>query len=304
MGIDGILNVNKPEGKTSFDVVARLRRLTSEKRVGHAGTLDPIATGVLPVCFGHATRVVQFLAEGSKTYLAQVELGTKTDTFDRQGKVIESNQTTGISLSHVEEVLSTFRGVIDQVPPAFSALKQGGRRSYDLARNGIPVELKSRRVEIKKLELVDCRIPIIEIKVVCSKGTYIRSLANDIGLGLGCGGHLKNLMRLQCGPFSIDDAVSPEQFEDAFSKGNWKNLLYPPDFPLSKWEAVIVGGENKKQIRNGCPLPASEIDQISGEYCRAYDLEGNFLAVLHFISGKRLWHPEKVFASEHDAAPT
>jgi len=186
MGINGILNVDKPEGKTSFYVVARLKRLTAEKHVGHAGTLDPIATGVLPVCFGQATRIAQFISNGSKTYSAQIELGITTDTYDRQGKIVERSDSSQITRHQLEEALSSFRGVIDQVPPAFSALKQGGRRCYEMARAGAKPELKSRKVEITRLELVDCRLPVIEVEIDCGKGTYIRSLAHDIGERLGC----------------------------------------------------------------------------------------------------------------------
>ncbi|OGN91307.1 MAG: tRNA pseudouridine(55) synthase TruB, partial [Chloroflexi bacterium RBG_13_48_17] len=144
MSIDGILNVNKPEGKTSFNVVAWLRRLTGEKHVGHAGTLDPIATGVLPICFGQATRVVQFLTECSKTYLAQIELGITTDTFDRQGKITGRGDPGGITVTQIEEALSSFQGIINQVPPAYSALKHQGKRYYELARAGVSIKLKAR----------------------------------------------------------------------------------------------------------------------------------------------------------------
>ncbi len=295
MDIDGILNVNKPEGKTSFSIVARLKHLTGERRVGHSGTLDPIATGVLPICFGQATRITQFITNSSKTYLAHIELGVTTDTFDRQGKIVERRDPSDISLARIEEALITFKGVINQVPPAFSAVKQGGRRCYDLARAGIPIQLKSRQVEITKLELISYRLPLIEINIDCSKGTYIRSLANDLGRYLGCGAHLKNLTRLRCGPFVIRDAVSPDQVEDAFRKDTWKKLFYPLDSPLWTWKAIIVGRKNELDIRNGRPLPLNACP-FSEEYCRAYNLDGNFLAVLHFIPEKRQWHPEKVFS--------
>jgi tRNA pseudouridine55 synthase len=296
MGIDGILNVNKPEGKTSFSVVARLKRLTAEKHVGHAGTLDPIATGVLPVCFGQATRVTEYLANTSKTYFAQIELGITTDTFDRQGKIIERRDPGGITLTRLEEVLASFIGPIDQVPPAFSALKQRGRPCYELARAGVPLQLKPRRVEIIRLKLVDLQLPIIEIEVDCTKGTYIRSLANDIGKYLGCGAHLKNLNRVRYGPFFVQDSLSPDEIEDAFYRDDWKKLIYPVDSPLRDWKAIVVGENNEADIRNGRPLPVEESDEFPGEYCRAYDLDGNFLAVMRFIPEKRHWRPKKVFS--------
>ena len=295
MSIDGILNVNKPEGKTSFDAVAWLKRLTGEKHVGHAGTLDPIATGVLPICFGQATRVVRFLTESSKTYLAQIELGVTTDTFDRQGKITERGDPSGITVTQVEEALTTFQGVIKQVPPVYSALKLQGRRCYELARAGIPIKLKPRQVEIINLELINCQLPLITINVECSKGTYIRSLAHDLGQCLRCGAHLKNLIRLRCGPFRIEDALYLPQIEDAFRKGTWEEFLHPLDSPLSNWKTIIVDKRNELAIINGCSLSLDETFLPPEKNCRAYNLDGYFIAVLNFIPEKKLWHPERVF---------
>jgi tRNA pseudouridine55 synthase len=295
MSIDGILNVNKPEGKTSFNVVAWLKRLTGEKHLGHAGTLDPIATGVLPICFGQATRVVQFLTESSKTYLAQIELGITTDTFDRQGKIIERGDPSGITVTQVEEALSSFQGIIKQVPPIYSALKHQGKRYHELARAGVPIKPKPRQVEIVSLELISCQLPLITINVDCSKGTYIRSLAHDLGQYLHCGAHLKNLIRLRCGAFHIEDALHLPQIEDAFHKGTWEESLHPLDSPLSSWKTIIVDRKNELAIRNGCSLPLDEALLPTDKYCRAYNLDGHFIAVLHSIPEKKLWHPEKVF---------
>lgn len=296
MSIDGILNVNKPEGKTSFNVVAWLRRLTGEKRVGHAGTLDPIATGVLPTCFGQGTRVMQFLTDSSKTYLAQIELGVATDTFDRQGEIIQRRDPSAVTVAQIEEVLAAFQGAIEQVPPIYSALKYHGRRYYELARAGIPIKLKPRQVEITSLELIDCQLPLITIKVECGKGTYIRSLAHDLGQYLGCGGYLKSLIRLQCGPFHMEDALALPQIKDAFQQGTWEELFHPVDSPLLNWRAAIVDKRNELAIRNGRSLPLGEEHSPSEEYCRAYSPDGHFIAVLRFISEKKLWHPEKVFS--------
>ena len=295
MSIDGILNVNKPESKTSFDAVAWLKRLTGEKHVGHAGTLDPIATGVLPICFGQATRVARFLTESSKAYLAQIELGVTTDTFDRQGKITERGDPSGITVTQVEEALTTFQGVIKQVPPVYSALKHQGRRCYELARAGIPIKLKPRQVEIINLELINCQLPLITINVECSKGTYIRSLAHDLGQCLRCGAHLKNLIRLRCGPFRIEDALYLPQIEDAFRKGTWEEFLHPLDSPLSNWKTIIVDKRNELAIINGCSLSLDETFLPPEKNCRAYNLNGYFIAVLNFIPEKKLWHPERVF---------
>jgi len=297
MSIDGILNINKPEGKTSYNVVARLKHLSGEKHVGHAGTLDPIATGVLPICFGQATRITQFLTDSSKKYLAQVELGVITDTFDRQGKTIERRDSSDITVTQIEEALTHFQGVINQVPPIYSALKRQGKRYYELARAGIPIKLKPRQVEIFNLELLNCQSPLITINVDCSKGTYIRSLAHDLGQYLGCGAHLKNLTRLRCGPFYIENALSLPQIECAFQKDSWKELLHSVDSPLSSWKAIIVDKDNEIAIRNGRSLPLDKTSPSSDTFCRAYNLNGNFIAVLKFIPEKKSWHPYKVFTA-------
>ena len=301
--IDGILNVNKHEGKTSFNIVAWLKRLTGEKHVGHAGTLDPIATGVLPICFGQATRVARFLTESSKTYLAQIELGATTDTFDRQGKIIERGDTSGITVTQIEEALTAFQGVVKQVPPVYSALKHQGRRYYELARAGIPIKPKPRQVEIVNLELISCQLPLITINVECSKGTYIRSLAHDIGQCLRCGAHLRNLTRLRCGPFHIEDALYLSQIEKAFQNGTWKESLHPLDSPLSNWKTIIVDKRNELAIRNGCSLSLDETSLPAEKNCRAYNLDGYLIAVLHFIPEKKLWHPERVFSPSRTGRP-
>ena len=303
MSIDGILNVNKPEYKTSFNAVAWLKRLTGEKHVGHAGTLDPIATGVLPICFGQATRVAQFLTESNKTYLAQIELGVTTDTFDRQGKIIERGDTSGITVPQIEEALTAFQGVIQQVPPIYSALKHQGRRYYELARAGIPIKPKPRQVEIVNLELISCQLPLIMINVECSKGTYIRSIAHDLGQCLRCGAHLKNLVRLRFGPFHIEDALYLPQIEDAFQKGTLEEFLHPLDSPLSNWETIIVDKRNELAIKNGCSLSLDETFLPPEKNCRAYNLDGYFIAVLHFIPEKKLWHPERVFHPSRAGRP-
>jgi tRNA pseudouridine55 synthase len=297
MSISGILNINKPEGKTSFNVVAWLRRATGEKRVGHAGTLDPIATGVLPVCFGQATRVIQFLVNSSKTYLAQIELGMDTDTFDREGKIIQRGDTSSITMNLVEKALTAFQGNIEQTPPIYSALKNHGRRCYELARAGISIKLKPRKVEINSIELISHQLPLITIKVECSKGTYIRCLAHDLGQYLGCGAYLKNLVRLRCGPFHIEDAIALSEIQDAFQQGIWEEFFHSIDTPLLSWKAIIVDKRNELAIRNGHSLPLSEIHVINEKYCRAYSYDGHFIAVLRFTPEKRFWHPERVFPS-------
>ena len=296
--MDGILNINKPGGETSFGVVAAVRRLAGERRVGHAGTLDPEATGVLPVCIGEGTRVVQFLAEATKAYRADIELGVATDTYDASGRVTQRGDPSGVGREQVKSALASFCGLIQQTPPMYSAVKHQGKRLYQLARAGIEVERKSRPTRIYRLELTDWQPPVVTIEVACGKGTYIRSLAHDLGQTLGCGANLKRLVRLRYGFFDIEDAVSLPQLEDAFCYGYWQRYLYPIDVVLLHWAAMIVSDDMGQMIRNGRPLvlESSQPSMASPESrCRVYTLDGCFLAVLRFNKERGQWQPEKVF---------
>ena len=238
--MDGILNIDKPWGKTSFDIVALVRRLTGERHVGHAGTLDPAATGVLPVCLGQGTRVTQFLADAAKSYRAQVELGVTTDTYDACGKVIDRRDPSRVSRELLASVLTSFTGEIRQTPPMYSAVKHNGRRLYHWARLGVDIDRRSRPARIYSLQLTGWQPPVVTMEVVCGKGTYIRSLAHDLGQALGCGAMLKSLIRLRCGPFDVSDAVSIAQLEDAARGGYWQHLAYPIDTVLLHWAAIVV----------------------------------------------------------------
>jgi len=308
--MDGILNIDKPKGETSFGVVAKVKRLTGERRVGHAGTLDPQATGVLPVCIGQGTRVVEFLLGASKSYRAQIELGVATDTYDASGKITQVGDASGISREQLESELNSFCGLIQQIPPMYSAVKYQGKRLYELARAGIEVERKSRPAIIYNLELIEWQSPIVTIEVVCGKGTYIRSLAHDLGQALGCGANLKSLIRLKYGLFDIKDAVSLPQLEDAFRYGYWQHFVYPIDSVLLNWAAIVVSNDTKQLIKNGRPLtlvsnignggtdylnPCSRAQSSSGNRCRVYTLDGCLLGVLSFNPEKGQWQPEKVF---------
>jgi len=294
--VDGILNINKPEGKTSFSIVTMVKRLSGERRVGHAGTLDPAATGVLPVCLGQGTRVIEFLVDTTKAYQAQIELGVTTDTYDASGKITSQGDYSRISQGQLESALTSFCGSIQQIPPMYSAVKYKGKPLYELARAGIKVARKSRLAKIYHLELIDFKPPVFTVDVVCGKGTYIRSLANDLGQALGCGATLKSLTRLRCGPFDIKDAISLPQLEDAFRYGYWQHLVYPIDTVLLHWTAMVVSDDTSQVIRNGCPLVFESDDSCEQpNRCRVYTPDGYLLGVLRFHSGRGQWQPEKVF---------
>jgi len=292
--MDGILNINKPTGKTSFSIVSLVRRLSGERRVGHAGTLDPAASGVLPVCLGQGTRVIEFLLNAPKAYRAEIEFGVATDTDDATGSIISRGDPSGVSRKSLLSALNSFCGLVSQTPPMYSALKHGGRPLYKLARQGISVERKSRLRRIYRVELIDWQPPLATIEVECERGTYIRALARDLGELLGCGAHLRGLLRLRCGSFSLENAVSLSQLEDAFRGGYWQKLIYPIDFVLSQWAAVVVDNGAEEDIKKGRPLVLAPGDP-SGERCRVYTRDGSFLAVLKFNPETGQWQPDKVF---------
>jgi len=298
--MDGILNINKPAGQTSFSVVARIRRLSSERRVGHAGTLDPAATGVLPVCLGKGTRIIEFLVDTTKRYLAEIELGTATDTYDSTGQITRRADPSGITREQLEAAIISFRGNIRQIPPMYSAVKHQGQPLYKLARAGIEIERKSRPVTIHHLEILDWQKPVINMEVECSKGTYIRTLAHDLGESLGCGAHLKSLVRTGCGGFDIKDSISMPELEEAFHHGYWQQYVHPIDKALSHQRAIVVNEATEEMIRQGKPVTLADNNGRNGnggtiqKHCRAYSLDGRFLAVLENISGENVWQPKKV----------
>jgi tRNA pseudouridine55 synthase len=292
--IDGILNLDKPRGKTSFGVVALVRRLSGERRVGHAGTLDPDATGVLPVCLGQGTRLIEFLAEATKIYRAEIELGIDTDTYDAAGKVTQRCDASSLTKEQAKTALSSFIGFIDQIPPMYSAVKQQGVPLYRWARAGVELPRKARRVEISRLEIVNWELPLFTLEVECSKGTYIRSLAHDLGQKLGCGAHLKNLVRLKSGPFNIRDAVRIPALEDAFQQGRWAGLFHPIDMAVLHLPAITVDEGSEQAVINGRPLALTQVTEVSEKICRAYSRDGHLIAILRYDEVRGCWKPEKV----------
>ena len=302
----GILNIDKPYGITSMEVVRRVKRACGQKRVGHAGTLDPIATGVIPVCIGQATRVTQYLNDGRKEYEAQIELGVTTDTYDAMGEVLSRCDPGDLSEGDILTELKSFEGSIEQVPPMYSALKKDGKRLYELARAGIEVEREPRRVQVYDINLLELRGHVARVLVTCGKGFYMRSLAFDLGQALGCGGHLKSLIRTKSGPFKVEEAVSLEDAEDAFSSSDWPDMLNPPDVVLSSMRATIVGSKIEDMVRNGRALPQGLgiPNGRANEKCRAYSVDGRFIAILTFDATLASWRPEKGFSgSAKEASP-
>lgn len=306
--MDGIFNINKPVGVTSHDVVARARRLTGQRRVGHAGTLDPAASGVLPICVGQATRVVEYLSERGKAYRATVRFGVVTDTYDTEGQVVRS-EPVALTLDDITRVLPEFLGPQMQVPPVYSALKRDGRPLYQLARAGQVVSLAPRPIVIDSLTVVAWASPDLILDVECGKGTYIRSLAYDLGQRLGPGAHLAALIRTRSGPFALDDSVTLEGLESRMADGSWGEVLYAPDEALLDHRAAILGEANELRVRNGQTLrlataaaagDGNDRDEAllpeEGAIMRAYSSDGRFLGILRWVMEPRVWQPHKVFA--------
>jgi tRNA pseudouridine55 synthase len=291
--IVGILNVDKPVGLTSHDVVDRVRRASGVRRVGHAGTLDPAASGVLLVCLGQATRVTEYLMDTTKRYDAEIRLGISTDSGDSEGMITYQAPEVEITPEQIEQALSLFLGRIEQIPPMHSALKHEGTALYKLARQGIEVERTPRLVEIYHLEFTAWTPPLLRLTVECSKGTYIRALATDLGQKLGTGAHLQRLVRLASGSFTLEEAVSLATVEESFAEGYWSQILHPLDEALLHYEAVTVDEETEKKIRQGQRVKGFE--PPNGPLCRAYSSSGRFIALLRYDQEKEVWQPRKVF---------
>jgi len=293
--MNGIFNIDKPSGWTSHDVVARIRRITGQKRVGHAGTLDPLATGVLPVVLGTATRLVEYLADADKAYRATLVLGATTDTYDREGTLLTNPNALMPSSEEVEIALEQFRGEIEQLPPMHSAIKVGGKKLYELARQGIEVERQPRKVTIINLQLEAYRPPTLEIFVECSKGTYIRSLAHDLGTVLNTGAYLDALIRTRHGPFTLEGATTLEGLEVAFKEGTWQESLYPSDYIISTWEGHVATVEQEKDVAQGKPVSFAPPQPGDRPVAALRAQSGELLAILYWDGEMGMWRPKKVF---------
>ena len=279
--MNGILLVDKPTDWTSSDVVAKLRGLLHERRIGHSGTLDPMATGLLVVFVGRATRAVEFAESQEKRYLASLRLGLATDTQDITGNRI-SGEPREISEAELERTLALFRGDIQQIPPMYSAIKVGGKKLYEIARRGGEVERNPRPVHIRELLLLGREGEDWLLDVTCSKGTYIRTLCHDIGQSLGCGGCMSALRRVRAGEFSIENACTLDQVREAADRGEAEKLLLPVDSLFRQDPALSLNARDEKRIRSGGVFPVAVQD---GQY-RAYGSDGAFLALVRITGGE------------------
>lgn len=292
-GLNGIFSVNKPAGMSSHDVVNVVRRTSHAPRVGHAGTLDPMATGVLLICIGQGVRVSEFLTDHDKKYRARIRLGVTTDTDDATGAIIAQSDAAAITREQIESTLKNFVGKLAQLPPAYSAIKRDGVPLYKLARRGIEIETQPRNVEIYEINLVQVALPEIEIDVHCSKGTYIRSIARDLGDALDCGAHMTALTRTASGNFTLDDALTLDALRAALEGGYAERYLYPLDEALLQFEAIIVEPGLAKDLRQGKPLNCGR--EFTTPLLRAYSADGEFIALLEHSAAVDVWKPKKVF---------
>ena len=282
-----------------MDVVRQIKKLSGQRKgVGHGGTLDPQAEGVLVMCFGQATRLMEFLVDSLKEYRMEVCLGITTSTYDGEGEVTKRGDASDVSIDTIEGVLDSFRGSIDQTPPMYSALKVEGKRLYQLARAGVEVERPPRKVEIYQLQILEYNPPTVVLNVHSGRGAYMRSLAHDIGEALGCGGYLKNLVRLKSGPFRVEEARALSDVHSDASDGSWNESIAPVDSVLLSLKSLVVGKPAERYIRSGqaVNLPASVGANVGYlERFRAYTNEGCLLAVVSYDKPNSQWRPYKVF---------
>ncbi|NIS78808.1 MAG: tRNA pseudouridine(55) synthase TruB [Anaerolineales bacterium] len=291
MSVFGLLIVDKPVGPTSHKIVTLVRRGMGIRKVGHAGTLDPRASGVLVLCLGPATRLSEYLSTSSKRYEAVVRFGAATQTYDSEGQIIRKTDKVP-TRAEVEALLPTFRGEIEQVPPPFSAIKVRGKKAYELARQGEDVDLEPRTVTIHLLEILSYKQPDLVLDVECTAGTYIRSLAHEFGERLSCGAHLAKLRRTKAGPFTLEDAVPLPKLEVGFLTGKWEQYVRPAADALPDTPIISLDGERLERIRFGHRIPA---DHGATGIARAIDTEGKLVAILEAVENGEEWHPRKVF---------
>jgi tRNA pseudouridine55 synthase len=284
--MNGVLIIDKPQGVSSFDMVRQTRRWCQTRRVGHAGTLDPLATGVLPVAVGWATRLVEYMMAGEKTYQATMKLGSSTDTQDSEGQVVEEKEWQHVNREALDEAIVGFIGQIDQLPPMYSALKKDGKPLYQLARQGIEVERQSRPVVIESLVVDEFAPPYITFTVRCGKGTYVRTLCHDLGQLLNCGAHMTALRRLACGQFDVTASHTPDELQKLLDQGRPLPLLSPAD-ALSDWPELSVSGSILARLQDGVAPNMSDLDVsalVAGDRVR-FMVDDALISVARFAPG-------------------
>ena len=298
--INGIVNVYKEKGFTSFDVVAKMRGIFKQKKIGHTGTLDPDAEGVLPVCLGRVTKVCDLLTDKDKEYETVLLLGVCTDTQDLSGEILERKEVHATE-DEVKKAILSFVGDYMQVPPMYSALKVGGQKLCDLARKGVTVERKARPVTIHEIEILSMNLPEVRMRVLCSKGTYIRTLCQDIGEKLGCGGCMKSLLRTRVAGFMIDEAIKLDELEARLKSGD-NSFIHSVDSVFTQYEKVSVLETADKLVRNGNRIPQELIcdmqDSFKKESIRLYGWEGTFIGLYSYKAETEDFKPIKLFQTE------
>lgn len=289
--VSGVFVIDKPVGMTSHDVVQAVRRGTGIRRAGHTGTLDPRASGVLVVLLGPAVRLSEFVSASDKRYQATIRLGSRTETYDAESEPIDE-MPVDIDEDDFVEMIKEFEGEIEQVPPPYSAVKVKGEKAYDLARRGEEVELEPRLINVHSLDLLEWAPPEVVVDVHCSSGTYVRSLANDIGEKLEIGAHLVGLRRTRSGQFTLRDAVALRRLKEAFETGEWAQYLIPAAEALGDWYTITLDADLLEKVRHGHRFPAEE--GVKG-WARAISEQGDLVALLEVVEESQEWQPRKVF---------
>ena len=296
--INGVIVIRKEQGFTSHDVVAKMRGICGQKKIGHTGTLDPAATGVLPVCLGSGTKLCDMLADRDKEYVAELLLGVTTDTQDTTGTVLVE-QAVKVTEDEVRKVCESFVGDYNQIPPMYSALKVGGKKLYELAREGKSVERQARPVRILELEILQIALPVVKMRVVCSKGTYIRTLCDDIGRALGCGGAMKSLERTRVGAFTLENAVTLGKLQQLKDAGKLTGVVLPVDRIFDECPKLHVTEEFVRLLDNGNAILQEQTEENikydNGRWIRFYRMDESFAGVYAYDSGKGRYQPVKMF---------
>lgn len=290
--VSGVLVIDKPIGLTSHDVVQIIRRGTGIRRAGHTGTLDPRASGVLVVLIGPAVRLSEYVSASDKRYQATIRLGSSTNTYDAEGVVTSQAPVDHITEDKFNEILQTFVGEIEQVPPPYSAVKVKGKRAYEIAREGEAVDLEPRKIQVYSLDILEWAPPEVVIDVYCSSGTYVRSLANDLGKALGTGAYLIGLRRTKSGRFTLRDAVPLRKLKEAFDAGDWYKFLIPAADALGDWPMVELDADQVELVRHGHRVAA---ETGAKGWARGISQQGDLVALLELDEETNEWQPRKVF---------